>query len=483
GMILVDLSRVDEGWLLMEAVSASAVGGELGGYTTGGVFCNTISVCRDLADYGRATEWADAAKRWCERQAITGFPGVCRVHRAEVMRLVGAWPEAEREVRRACDELLEFSPVHAGAAFHELGEVRLRMGDLPGAAEAFARAHEMGEDPQPGRALLLLAEGRLESAAASIRRSLDDLTWERLARGRLLPAQVLIARANGDVDTARSSAGELATIAKEFGTAALRASAGAARGIVWLLDGDPEDAGRELRRACQLWREIDAPYETAATSLLLAEAYAAAGDETATTMEIRSAQSTFERLGAPSEARRASELLARIGGKDRSAKAVKTLMFTDIVGSTALVEAIGDDAWRGLQGWHDGTLRTCFSAHDGEEVDHAGDGFFVAFPGAGDAIACAIEIQRRLAEHRADHGFAPQVRIGLHVTEALSSSAGLSGLGVHAAARIGAIASGGEIVASEGTVDGVPDLVVGDPREVSLKGIAEPVHVVTIDWR
>ncbi|MEX0650819.1 MAG: hypothetical protein WD186_02180, partial [Actinomycetota bacterium] len=145
GRVLVDMGRVQEGWLLMEAVSAAAVGGELGGYTTGGVFCNTISLCRDLADYGRATEWADAAKRWCERQAITGFPGVCRVHRAEVMRLVGAWTEAEREVRRACDELLEFSPVHAGAAFHELGEVRLRVGDFAGADKAFAQAHEMGE--------------------------------------------------------------------------------------------------------------------------------------------------------------------------------------------------------------------------------------------------------------------------------------------------------------------------------------------------
>lgn len=484
GMVLVDMGRVEEGWLLMEAVSAAAVGGELGSYTTGGVFCNTISLCRDLADYGRATEWADAAKRWCERQAITGFPGVCRVHRAEVMRLVGAWTEAEREVRRACDELLEFSPLHAGAAFHELGEVRLRVGDLAGAKEAFERAHEMGEDPQPGRALLLLAEGKVDSASASIRRSLDELSWNRLARGRLLPAQVQIARAAGDAAIARSAADELASIAEEYATAALRANADTARGIVSLLEDDPEAAVRSLRRACQLWREVDAPYETATTSLMLAEAYVSAGDEAAAAMEIRGARSTLARLGAEPDERRAAEFLATVeGGGSVGIRAVRTFMFTDIVGSTALIEAIGDEAWRDLQHWHDESLRTCFSSHGGEEVNQAGDGFFVAFPGPAEAIACAAEIQRRLAEHRRQHGFAPQVRIGLHADEATRSGGGFVGRGVHEAARIGALATGGEIVASLETVEPVGDIAHSEPREVTLKGIAGPVRVVTIDWR
>ena len=484
GMVLVDMGRVEEGWLLMESVSAAAVGGELGGYTTGGIFCNTISMCRDLADYGRATEWADAAKRWCERQAITGFPGVCRVHRAEVMRLVGAWTEAEQEVRRACDELLEFSPVHAGAAFHELGEVRLRVGDLAGAEDAFAQAHEMGEDPQPGRSLLLLAEGKVDSAVASIRRSLDDLTWERLARGRLLPAQALMARETGDVATARSAADELASIAEEFGTAALRANAEGARGIVRLLEDDSEGAVRSLRRACQLWREVDAPYETSTTSLLLAEAYLQAGDEAAATMEIRGARSTFERLGAAPDERRAAELLATVEAKSfAGTRAVRTFMFTDIVGSTELIEVIGDDAWRDLRRWHDEALRKCFAMHAGEEVDHAGDGFFVAFPGAGEALSSAVEVQRRLAEHRREHGFAPQVRIGLHATEATQTGPGFSGRGVHEAARIGALAAGGEIVASEETLSSVGGVAVSEAREVTLKGIAEPIRVVTIHWR
>lgn len=483
GMVLIDMGRVEEGWLLLEAVSAAAVGGELGGYTTGAVFCNTISVCRDLADYGRATEWADAAKRWCERQAITGFPGVCRVHRAEIMRLVGAWVDAESEVRLACDELLEFSPMHAGAAFHELGEVRLRVGDYAGAEEGFAQAHQMGEDPQPGRAMLLLAQGKVESAAASIRRSLDDLSWERLARGRLLPAQALIARAAGDVDTARRADEELWSIADEFGTVALRASAEGARGIVRFLDDDAEEAVRHLRRACQLWREVDAPYEVSTTSLLLAEAYLGSGDEAAAVMEIRSARATFERLGAVPDVRRATDILARLEGARAPARALRTFMFTDVVGSTALIEAIGDEAWGDLRRWHDDTLRVCFSMHEGEEIDHAGDGFFVAFRDAATAARCAVDIQRKLAAHRREHGFAPQVRIGLHATEATPSGAGFSGRGVHEAARIGALGGGGEIVASRETLDGVDDVTASEPRAVSVKGIAEPIQVVSIDWR
>ncbi len=481
GMTLVDKGEVEEGWLHMEEVSAAAVGGELGAYTTGAVFCNVISTCRDLADYGRATEWADAAKRWCERQAITGFPGVCRVHRAEVMRLVGSWAEAEAEVRRACDELSEFSPVHAGAAFHELGEVRLRMGDLEGAGEAFRRAHELGEDPQPGMTMLLLAEGKTDAAAASIRRSLDELTWERLARARLLPAQVRVARALGQVEVARAAAEELAAIAKEYGTTALQASAEETGGIVYLMGGAAEDAVRELRRAAQHWRQIDAPFETGLASTSLAEAYLADGDRDAAISELQSALATFERLGAVPDARRAAETLERMVPTDTSTRESRTFMFTDIVGSTALVEAIGDQAWQDLRRWHDDALRTCFAEHAGEEVDHAGDGFFVAFESAPAAVACAIEIQRMLAEHRKGHGFAPQVRIGLHATEATRAGTGFSGLGVHAAARIGSMADGGVILASEGTLDGL-DVTSDEPREVNLKGLAEPVRVVRVPW-
>jgi SARP family transcriptional regulator, regulator of embCAB operon len=161
----------------------------------------------------------------------------------------------------------------------------------------------------------------------------------------------------------------------------------------------------------------------------------------------------------------------------------RTFMFTDVVASTNLLEVIGDDAWQHLRAWHDQALGSLFAEHDGEEVDHTGDGFFVAFPDGGSAVRCAIAIQRRLSEHRREHGFAPHVRIGLHTAAAVRAAGSYTGRGVHEAARIGALGGAGDIVASVATVEGAGGSVSITPsRTVELKGIAAPVEVVTIDW-
>lgn len=163
-------------------------------------------------------------------------------------------------------------------------------------------------------------------------------------------------------------------------------------------------------------------------------------------------------------------------------RVVKTFMFTDIVSSTNLVEAMGDEAWTALLRWHDETLRALFASFQGEEVTSTGDGFFVSFDGPEAAIACAVAIQRRLDEHRRQHGFAPQVRIGLHASEAAQVGQDYRGVGVHEAARIGALAGGGQIVASRTTIGTASTYAVSEPRQVTLKGISEPVEVVDIDW-
>ena len=484
GMILIDRGQVEDGWAPLEDVSAAALGGELGAYTTGVVFCNVISTCRDLADYRRASEWADAATRWCERQAIKGFPGVCRVHRAEIMRLVGSWTQAASELEQACDELFAFSPPHAAAAFHELGEVRLRMGDLESAEEAFRQADEMGEDPQPGRAMLLLRRGKIDAAASSLRRSLEDTEWNKLSRARLLPLQAEIAYRAGESETALAAAEELDAIAADFGTEWIRAAADWARGLAHLTTGEAAGAVRSLRKARQRWREVDAPYEAARAGTMLAEAHVAEGDREAAVMELEASRSAFERLGADPDERRAAERLEALRSSPvEPTVARRTFMLTDIVGSTALLEAIGDEAWNDLRRWHDETLRDSVAANGGEEVDHTGDGFFVSFGDAASAVSCAREIQRRLAEHRREHGFAPQVRIGLHAGEATRAGSNYTGLDVHAAARVGAVAGAGEIVASAASVDGLEGLELTDRRSVTLKGIAEPVEIVSIGWR
>jgi class 3 adenylate cyclase len=164
------------------------------------------------------------------------------------------------------------------------------------------------------------------------------------------------------------------------------------------------------------------------------------------------------------------------------ARVVRTFMFTDICGSTALVEAIGDDAWQSLVDWHDRTLRQLFADHGGEEVDHAGDGFFVAFDAPAPAVACAAAVQRRLAEHRRESGFAPDVRIGIHSSPASQAGGKYRGKGVHEAARIGALASPREIVASRETVAALQGVEWLDRGSAQLKGVSRPVDLVTIGW-
>ena len=483
GMFLVDAGRVGEGWPLMEQVASAVAGGELGTFTTGAVLTNIVNMCRDLGDYRRGSEWSDAAMRWCERQHIKGFPGVCRVNRAAILRMLGRLREAEEEARSAWRELMGFSPAHAAAAQHELGEVQLRLGDLVAADEAFRQARELGEDPQPGLALLRLGEGDLDVAASSIGRSLQVAAFDRFARARMLPAQAEIAGAAGDVQTARAARDELAEIAHQVGSPAFRAASEWTAGLAALLEDDPDGASGHLGEARKLWDEVGAPYESAKVALAFAQAQLAAGHEEAAAIELDAARIAFERMGAHLEARRPTELLARIRSGGVSARSVRTFLFTDIVGSTALIEVIGDEAWNDLRHWHNEALRATFAAHGGEEIDHAGDGFFVAFPDPARAVACAVEIQRRLAEHRRAHGFAPQVRMGLHATAATRDETGYTGLGVHTASRIGSLAGAGEILASAETLAAVPDARGSERRSVPLKGIVVPVDVVSIDWR
>jgi class 3 adenylate cyclase len=483
GSALVRQGDAETGFALIEEATVAAVSGELNPHATGIIYCGIIAASFDVADFARAGNWTEAATRWCERQSISGFPGVCRVNRAEVMRLRGTWPEAEEEIRTAVAELDGFAPSVAASAFYELGELQLRMGDLAAAEEAFRQAHGLGVDPQPGLSLLRLANGEADSARRGLRRALADETRNRLSRARLLPASVQIALSVGEIEEARAAAEELAEIAEDYGTTALSAHAAAAAGAVALAESNADAALRDLRRAIHLYQEVETPYEAAGVRLLAAEAYRLDGDADAAELELRAAHATFDRLGAVRDVRRTAEALGRLASAAGGERAGRTFLYTDICDSTPLVAAIGDEAWTGLVGWHDRTLRKLFSEYGGEEVDHSGDGFFVAFPDARTAVACAAAVQRRLAAHRRTNGFAPEVRIGVHTTEASRGPGGYSGKGVHEAARVGDLGGPGEIYASLATAELVDGLAHSEPETVTLKGISEPVAVVTIDWR
>jgi tRNA A-37 threonylcarbamoyl transferase component Bud32/tetratricopeptide (TPR) repeat protein len=298
GRILVSKGELAQGMALIDEAMAAAVSGELGPEVTGRIYCNMLGTCEKLADYQRAAEWNDAARRWCELHTESGFPGICRVHRAELMRLRGAWSDAESEALHAAQELQGFYHIAAGEAFYEIGEIRLRMGDLARADEVFRQAHELGRDPLPGLALLRLAEGKVDAARVLIDRAVADRAEGSLDRARLLPARVHIALAAGQLDLARGTATELERIATEYGSTALRASAAQARGVVQLAHGSTNDAVPNLRRACKLWQEVQLPYETATTRLLLAGAYRATGHSEDAELELQAAMSALKGLGA-----------------------------------------------------------------------------------------------------------------------------------------------------------------------------------------
>lgn len=477
GLSLCEIGRMEEGYAYMDEACAAAMGGELGAWATGIVYCNTIGAYRDAGEFSLAGEWTHTAGRWCQRESITGFSGICRVHRAEFMRLRGAWAEAEREARVASGELEGYSPAWAGDAYYEIGEIRLRMGDLDGANDAFRHAHELGRDPQPGAALLLAAQA--DSAAAL--RSLETIKPDDvLDQMRCLGVKVDIASGRGEIETAELGAQQAQALASEHHGLGLQVLALQARGTVELARGDPQ-AHTTLRRAIKMWQEIDAPYEVAQVRMLLGRALRQIGDAAGARREAEAALNAFERLGAgPDVARVKTWLDDPDNVRPDSTVARRTLFFSDIVGSTVLVEAIGDQAWADLVSWLDSALRQCFADHRGEEVDHAGDGFFVAFPDPKAALECAVAIQRKLAAHRREHGFAPRLRIGLHATTATQSGGRYRGRGVHEASRVAALAGPDEIVASQATVPA--GFSVSEPRQVTVKGLSEPLEVVTIDW-
>lgn len=312
GCILLASGRVQDGMSLMEEALAATLAGELSAMTTGRIHCNMIEICEKLADYQRAGEWDEEAKRWCDRVGHhSGFPGICRVKRAKLSRLRGAWAEAEQEARKACDELADFLDFSA-VAIYEIGEVRLHMGDLTGAEEAFRQAHQLGQDPEPGLALLRLAQGNVVAARNFIERSMIDDNLTSLDRAHLLPAQIEISLAMKDMDAARSQVEELQAIAGKFGSKALEAAAACGQGRLHFCEDHLEEAADDLRRSCKLWRESGLVYDEARSRLMLGTVYRAQGAEDLCDLELESAKAVFERLGATLDLVRATELLKSV---------------------------------------------------------------------------------------------------------------------------------------------------------------------------
>jgi tetratricopeptide (TPR) repeat protein len=298
---------LQQGLALLDEAGVATVSGDLDPFSTGVVYCELVCALQGLARYDVAEEWTEAMERWCERNAIGSLHGRCRVHRAEILRLRGSCNEAERQALVACEELRPYLRRELGWPLNELGRIRLHKGDIAGAEEALLAAHRAGWDPQPGLALVCLAQGDAATAAASIRDALERPvrvpSKERppntqLQRAPLLEAQVEITIATGDLGRARSAADELELIAARFQSKALLAGAALARGRVRLADGDAAGAEQSLSEAVRLWNEVGAPYEAAAARMALAEAHRASGSEHRAVLERQAARTILDGIQA-----------------------------------------------------------------------------------------------------------------------------------------------------------------------------------------
>jgi ATP/maltotriose-dependent transcriptional regulator MalT len=312
GRVLIHEGRVQAGLALLDEAMLAVITGELSPIMTGLIYCSAIGACQEIHAVRHAREWTAALARWCEQQPqMVAFTGTCLVHRAEIMQLNGAWADAMSEAHRACERFsqgLDRNP--PAAAFYRRAELHRLRGELEAADEAYRTASRLGREPQPGLALLRLAQGRTDAASAAIRR-LVSATTDPLQRAKLLPAHVEIMLAVGDLDEARSACRALEEIAATFDTEVLRALAAQARGAVEVAERDAQAALGALRRAFELWQRVEAPYEAARVRVLMALACRSLGDDEAGDLELGAARAVFERLGAAQDVARADSLRNR----------------------------------------------------------------------------------------------------------------------------------------------------------------------------
>lgn len=315
GRILIRQGSLEAGFKLLDEAMLAVTTLELSPVLTGLIYCSAIDSCQSVFALGRVREWTESLRGWCDSQPqLSTFTGACMVCRAEVMEIGGAWPEALAEARRAVERLQGTLGVHAGGdALYREGEIHRLRGELEEAEACFREASELGRDPQPGLALLRLAEGRAEAGAQALRRACAAVS-QPLARAKLLPALVEILLANKAVAEAREAVTELDNIAATFGAELLHAVAARARGAVELAEGNAQLALQSLRQAFSVMQPLDAPYLTAQTRVLLACVCQALGDEDTAQLEIAAARAAFERLGALTDVQAIDALIARAAG-------------------------------------------------------------------------------------------------------------------------------------------------------------------------
>jgi ATP/maltotriose-dependent transcriptional regulator MalT len=303
GQVLIRTGQAAAGVALLDEVMTSLTAGEVSPITTGVIYCAVVETCFQICDVERAREWTSALTQWCAAQPeLVPYRGQCLVHRSEVMQYAGEWGDALRQAELARDRLSVPVPHPAlGVAMYQLAELHRLAGRFADAEACYRAANEHGYHPQPGLALLRLAQGRTEQAVAAIRGAEREVT-ERLARSKVLAAYVEIVLSADESDgdgSVRRAADELSELASSIGAPMLAATALHAKGAVLLVVEDrAQDALEPLREAAQIWRSQQAQYDGARTQVLLGIARRLLGDDDTASLELDGARRVFQELGA-----------------------------------------------------------------------------------------------------------------------------------------------------------------------------------------
>lgn len=344
GWILAKQGRIEAGLGLLDEVMVAVGTGELSPIVTGLLYCSAIQGCQQAYELRRAREWTAALTRWCEEQPeMVSFTGRCLVHRAEIMQVEGAWPDALDEARQARQRFAQaLDRVAAGEASYREGEIHRLRGERAAAEEAYREAGRCGWEPQPGLALLRVTQGDNDVATAAIRRVVAETT-EPMKRAGLLPAYVEILLAVGDLEEARSACGELEELTTGYRGGMLSAMVAQARGAVALADGDASAALVALRHACQVWQELGAPYESARVRVLVGVACRELGDEDAGEMELDAARRVFLELGAGPDLARAEGLSRRAAPRNAGGLTAREVEVVRLVATGMTNRAIAEE--------------------------------------------------------------------------------------------------------------------------------------------
>ena len=341
GRVLVRMGNLADGLALFDEIMVAVTSGDASPIVAGDVYCSVISACSDIFDFRRAQEWTAMLTEWCASQPdVVAHRGECMVRRAEIAQIHGAWGDAMQELAHARERLTDPpGQLAAGSAFYQQAELHRLRGEFEKAEEMYRTANQLGRQPQPGLALLRLAQRRLDAATAAIRSALDEIR-DGPRRSRVLSAYVEIMLSANDLSAASAAADELSKIAEDLPVPYLRAAAAHACGAVRLAGGDARGALALLRRALAGWHELEAPYEAARTRELMATAHRELGDSDTASMELEESARAFEQLGAVTDLARIDTLTSGLASGPTAALTARELEVLRLVATGKTNRAI-----------------------------------------------------------------------------------------------------------------------------------------------